>query len=389
MSYWGRRASRLMAARVLPSAARVSTWRRAGLETSADVVHGLEGHLAGGEPLPQLSPLLAPVASLVQDRAQLDPQVRGRLLRHRGVVELEPPVGPQEQVVEMGLGVGAQRLHELLLGEEAVADQDLAQPTRVGLLLEERGEERLLGDVPLPDQRLPDRLARVVGARPLESAGAEGEPLLRGQAGHHEDARPLAAAHPGQEVEDVEGVEIASRSSFGQGSMIRGRGRLGGGSVAAARAPRRPARRVAVSRKARGPLVPRERWPTTARSRALQRGRRGPCRGAGGPCPGRRGPRRSLPAPGRAPAPGRRRWGARRAPRSSRVSTVLRSATTASSRSGSSRSWRRRIAGDPGESDEDQLELPLGELADVGAEPSAGRARGPRRDPPSSGRGRR
>ena len=57
----------------------------------------------------------------------VDAQVGGRLRRNPGVVEVEAPVGPEDEIVKVGLGVGPESLHELLLGEEAVSDEDLAE----------------------------------------------------------------------------------------------------------------------------------------------------------------------------------------------------------------------------------------------------------------------
>ena len=95
--------------------------------------------------------------------------------------------------MEVRLGVRAQRLHELRLAEVPVGDEQLAQATLVGLLLEQGPEERLLGDQAVAHEGLADRLARVVGARPLHGAVAEGQPLLRGAAGHLRGCPPSSA----------------------------------------------------------------------------------------------------------------------------------------------------------------------------------------------------
>ena len=62
------------------------------------------------------------------------------------VTEVEVAVGPQEQVVDVLLGVRPQRPEELLLGEAPLVDEDLAKASPVLLLPEEGLEERFLRD---------------------------------------------------------------------------------------------------------------------------------------------------------------------------------------------------------------------------------------------------
>ncbi len=114
--------------------------------------------------------------------------------------------------MQLRLGVRAQRLQQLLIPQEPVADEDLAEAPLVGLLLEQRAEERLLVDQPVAHEGLTDRLARVVGARPLDGAVPQPE-LLRGRAALElEDARLPPVQGPAQEVEQVEGMEVAGEA---------------------------------------------------------------------------------------------------------------------------------------------------------------------------------
>ena len=171
-----------------------------------------ERDLAGREALPELAPALSPAPALFEDGPEVDPEIGRRGSRRLGLLEVEVPVGPQEEILDERLGVGPERLHELLLGEEALADEDLAEAPGVGLLAEKGGEERLLGDETVPDERLPEGFPGVVRARPLQPSFPEREALASGEPGHHEDSRPPAGLDPGEEIEEVEGGEVSGEA---------------------------------------------------------------------------------------------------------------------------------------------------------------------------------
>ena len=201
-----------MPASVLPHAARSSTWRCCGSITctgSAVSRNVISFEVKRERSLCHSSRRWRPSSRIsFMSIWRSEASGCGRLL----VVEVEAPVGPQEQVVEVRLGVAAQRLHELRLGQQAVADQDLAEAALVLLLLEQRAEQHLLADQPVAHQRLADRLARVVRARPLQLAVAERQPLPGRAPRHLQDARAPAAHQPADQVEDVEGAEVAAEA---------------------------------------------------------------------------------------------------------------------------------------------------------------------------------
>ena len=299
VSYSERRDSRLIPASVLPQAARSTICRRAGSVTDTGSASEAERHLARGESLAGAGSRARGGGGPPRGRASSAmPRSEGSGAGGRSSSNSKRP-SPQRKrswrcasafVRSVFMSCGSRQV--------PVGDEQLAQPPLVGLLLEEGAEERLLGDQAVAHQRLADRLARVVGARPLHGAVPEGEALLRGAAGHLEDARLLPAHEPAEEVEEVEGVEVAGEAHARHGSTIRpGLGRAPGAGPGGRRGGWR-------CRGRRGRTPPARAWPRppARAARARPRGRGRPGRG---PAPPRPAPRRARRARGRGPGPAR------------------------------------------------------------------------------------
>ncbi len=128
------------------------------------------------------------------------------------VLELELPFRPQEEVVDRLPHLELQRAAEVGFGHRAVADQDHADEPAFLLLAEQGLEQLLLGDQRVADQELAEGLPRVVGPRGVDDPVLEGDALLDGAPVDLEGARLPPPRDPLQDLGEVHGAQVTGEA---------------------------------------------------------------------------------------------------------------------------------------------------------------------------------
>src|SRR5262249_62039693 len=120
------------------------------------------------------------------------------------VLERALPLRREEEVVDRLLGLDAEHAPDVLLADGAVRHQRDPEERALLLAAQEGFEELLLGDEALPDQDLPERLPRVVGPGGVDGAVLEVDPLLHAAPLEVERPRVARGGDPLQALAEVD-----------------------------------------------------------------------------------------------------------------------------------------------------------------------------------------